>query len=76
MVYFLEEEFDETNIQDWFTSGCSEFHLTGNEVCRSKAPKVALKLNGTESIPESDYSLSSVKKIQKVVSKLDHHFSN
>ena len=47
---------DETNIQDLFTTGCSEFHLTGNEVCRSKAPKVSLKLNGTESIPESDYS--------------------
>jgi copper homeostasis protein len=67
---------DESNIQELFISGCSEFHLTGNDVCRSKAQKVALKLNGTDSIPESDYSLSSVKKIQKVVSKLDHHFSN
>jgi len=67
---------DETNIQDLFTTKCSEFHLTGSEIYTSKAQKVSLKLNGTDSIPESDYSLSSVKKIQKVVSKLNHHFSN
>jgi len=66
---------DETNIQDLFTTGCSEFHLTGNEVCKSQAQKVSLKLNGTSTIPESDYLQSSVKKIKKVVSKLESHFN-
>ena len=66
---------DETNIQNLFTTGCSEFHLTGNEVCRSQAKKVSLKLNGTNTIPESDYLQSSVVKIKKVVSKLENHFN-
>jgi len=66
---------DENNIQDLFTTGCSEFHLTGNEICKSQAQKVSLKLNGTNTIPESDYLQSSVKKIQKVLSKLESHFN-
>ncbi len=66
---------DETNIQDLFATGCSEFHLTGNELCRSQAKKPSLKLNGTSAIPESDYLQSSVIKIQKVVSKLENHFN-
>ena len=66
---------DETNIQNLFTTGCSEFHLTGNELCKSKAQKVPLKLNGTNTIPESDYLESSVIKIKKVVSKLENHFN-
>jgi len=66
---------DDTNIQDLFTTGCSEFHLTGNDICKSQAQKVSLKLNGTNSIPESDYLQSSVIKIQKVVSKLENHFN-
>ena len=66
---------NETNIQYLFATGCSEFHLTGNELCKSQAQKVPLKLNGTNSIPESDYLQSSVTKIQKVVSKLENHFN-
>jgi len=66
---------DETNIQNLFTTGCSEFHLTGNEMCKSPAQKVSFKLNGTNDIPESNYLQSSVIKIQKVVSKLENHFN-
>jgi len=66
---------NETNIQDLFTTGCSEFHLTGNEMCKSQTQKVSLKLNGTNDIPETDYLQSSVVKIQKVVSKLENHFN-
>lgn len=66
---------DDANIHNLFATGCLEFHLTGNEVCRSQAQKVSLKLNGTNTIPESDYLESSVIKIKKVVSKLENHFN-
>jgi len=66
---------DDTNIQDLFTTGCSEFHLTGSEMYMSQAQNVALKLNGTTDIPENDYLQSSVNKIKKVVSKLESHFN-
>jgi len=66
---------NEANIQNLFITGCSEFHLTGNEVCKSQAQKVSLKLNGTNDIPESSYLQSSLIKIQKVVAKLENHFN-
>lgn len=66
---------DDVNIHNLFATGCLEFHLTGNEVCKSQAQRVSLKLNGTNTIPESDYLESSVIKIKKVVSKLENHFN-
>ena len=45
---------DEANIANLFSTGCTEFHMTGNDICQSQAPVAPLKLNGTNSIPESD----------------------
>jgi len=65
---------NEENIKNLLYSGCSEFHMTGNEVCKSPAQKNVLHLNGTTSIPECDYFESSVEKIKKVVALLKSHF--
>lgn len=65
---------NEVNIKNLLSSGCSEFHMTGNTVCKSPAKANSLRLNGTGSIPESDYFESSVAKIQKVVAQLKSHF--
>lgn len=62
------------NIKNLFYSDCTEFHMTGNEVCKSLAQKNVLHLNGTISIPECDYYESSVEKIEKVVAQLKSHF--
>ena len=66
---------NEANIKNLFYSGCTEFHLTGNEICKSSAQKNVLHLNGTTSIPERDYFESSVEKIKKVVAQLKNHFN-
>lgn len=65
---------DETNIHQLFSTGCTEFHLTGHAICKSPAPVVALPLNGTPDIPEQDYLESSVDKIQQIISQLEAHF--
>lgn len=65
---------DETNIHQLFSTGCTEFHLTGHAVCKSPAPVAALPLNGTSDIPEQDYLESSVDKIQQVISQLEEYF--
>ncbi|MGL1889048.1 MAG: copper homeostasis protein CutC [Reichenbachiella sp.] len=67
---------NETNVTSLFTSGCREFHMTGNAVCKSPAQIPPLLLNGTTDIPEQNYSESSVDKIQKVVSILEGHFGH
>ena len=65
---------NEVNIKNLLSSGCTEFHMTGNTICKSPAKANSLRLNGTTSIPESDYFESSVEKIQKVVAQLKSHF--
>lgn len=67
---------DEANLQNLLNTGCTEFHLTGNDLCKSPAPVNALKLNGTADIPENDYLESSLTKIQQVVAVLNTHFNN
>lgn len=65
---------NESNISSLFSTGSTEFHLTGHERFHSPSPKAALKLNGIESIPENDYFQSSVPKIKRVLTVLDEHF--
>jgi len=65
---------DEANIGKLLDTGCTEFHLTGNDLCQSPAPANALLLNGTTDIPENDYLESSVAKIEEVVQQLQAHF--
>lgn len=65
---------DEANIQNLLNTGCTEFHLTGNDLCKSPAPINALKLNGTADIPENDYLESSVDKIKGIVTQLQEYF--
>ncbi len=65
---------NETNIAKLFSTGCREFHLTGNALRKSPAKEVSLKLNGTTSIPERDYFESSTEQIKKVIDQLEGHF--
>lgn len=66
---------NENNIKDLITSGCEEFHMTGNALHKSPALNAPIRLNGTTSIPELDYFESSVARIQEVVKLLDSHFN-
>lgn len=65
---------NEANIAKLFSTGCREFHLTGNALRKSPAQEVSLKLNGTTSIPERDYFESSTEQIKKVIDQLEGHF--
>ena len=65
-----------TNIERLLSTGCTEFHMTGNTICKSPAAITSLALNSTPSIPEQDYLESSIKKIEKVLAQLDNHFKS
>ena len=62
---------NEANIEKLRSTGCSEFHMTGNELRESQAQEVSLKLNSISRIPERDYFESSTEKIQKVIAQLE-----
>ncbi len=63
---------NESNIDQLSGTGCTEFHLTGSERCKSPVVENEnLKLNGSDDIPENDYMVSSEKRIRGVVQKLN-----
>ena len=62
---------NEANIEKLRSTGCSEFHMTGNVLSKSKAQVASLNLNSISRIPERDYFESSVEKIQKVIAQLE-----
>jgi len=62
---------NEANIAKLRSTGCSEFHMTGNVLCKSKAQVASLNLNSISHIPERDYFESSLEKIQKVIAQLE-----
>lgn len=65
---------NETNIVKLLGTGCSEFHMTGNAVCKRGVQQNRLYLNGTRDIPENDYLESSLEKIRMAVAQLNDHF--
>lgn len=64
-----------SNVQQLLNTGCSEFHMTGNELVKSAASKNSLQLNSLLEIPENDFLESSVGKIKKMVALLNNHFN-
>ena len=59
-----------SNIAALLTTGCAEFHMTGNAFVRSPALPGRIALNGSADIPERDHRESSVERIQAVVEQL------
>lgn len=64
-----------SNLHQLFNSGCKEFHMTGNELVKSKAEKSSLKLNGLAQIPETDFFESSTEKIKEMIHLLENYFN-
>ena len=62
------------NIGALLATGCTEFHMTGNDIQNSPALPPRIRLNGADGIPESDYRQSSISNIEAVSQRLDKYF--